>query len=168
LPLAGLLGASDSECQQQVLGLIRNSAGMDSPLVHLLDDMLFSCRDSSVRLTLCNHIAEGRVLIEGVLRLQQEFDLTWREIQVLVCYYLEPYWGGISPEAHSRKRCAERLHLAENTLRVHLVNLRHKLCLPEGATAISIYELMQRLGLIALPLVSQRELRAPDLLRARI
>jgi len=164
LPLVGLLGVSDPERHHRVLGLIRNSAGKESPLVHLLDDMLFSCRDASVRSTLWSQVAEGHILIQGVLRLRQEFDFTWRELQALVCYYLEPYWGGISLESHSRKRCAERLHLAENTLRVHLVHLRRKLGLPEGATALMVCEQMHRLGVSDLPLVFQRAIHAPDLL----
>lgn len=149
LPLLTLLEPEYSELHPLVASVVQQAAGPGSPLSQLTSDLLYSCRDGLTRARLSIHLAHRRILSQGVLRLRHKFGLTWKESEVVVGYWLEPLWQGIAPQHESRRQCAERLNLAENTLKVHVVNLRRKLDLPTGSTAIPVYGLMQELGLIA-------------------
>lgn len=148
LPLLTLLDPSCPELHPLVVGIVQRSAGAETPLAQLASGLLYSCRDGLSRARLCAHLARRRLLPPGVLRLRHEFGLTWKEIEIVVGYWLEPLWEGVGSQPQSRKRCAERLNLAENTLKVHVVNLRRKLDLPAGTTVIPIYALMQELGVV--------------------
>lgn len=148
VPLFILLKLQYAGLHPLVVAAFRRATGPESSHSQLVENLLYSCRDGFTRARLCFHLAHRRLLPDGVLRLRKQFGLTWKEIEVIVGYWLEPLWG-LSPQDRSRKQCAEQLNLAENTLKVHVVNLRRKLALPTGSSAVALYSLMQSLGLIS-------------------
>jgi DNA-binding NarL/FixJ family response regulator len=126
----------------QLLDAVLNATDPKTDAGSVLLDLVSSCRDRSLRAQIASAMtttSSERV----ILLLRRDYLLTWREIQVLLVYYLEPSRNGYASAAASRRDYAQALGLAENTLKVHIANLRRKLALSQHA---SLRALLRELG----------------------
>lgn len=67
--------------------------------------------------------ADGRVTATGLRRLRVRYRLSWRELEVLVLYYLTAH----RPDSRARATVARTLGLTEGTVREYVRRLRRKL-----------------------------------------
>lgn len=127
--LAPLLQHRRADVRRRVsdlLSSIPHQRVSDSP-----GGLLGECTDSRVRASLLRAVKEGLVTPSGVQMLRSKKGLSWREIEVLVEYYLRRASLSVSEADHLRRDFAQQLGISENTLRCHVNNLRSKLQLPK-------------------------------------
>lgn len=139
----------------------------------LRDGTLTECSDPRIRASLLQALNDGVISSQGVQLLRARYQLSWREIEVFVEYYLRPGSGGGDTGTRLRKECADRLSISDHTLRCHINNLRRKLAMPawvSGETVINWAEqqelLPQTEPVSSLELDSQRTRPAPPRTRA--
>lgn len=102
------------------------SSAMDLSQYSVLSD----CTAPESRRLLSRAINDGILSSEDLRLLRSRTHLTWREIEVLVEYYLRPATQPSAAEVSLRKDCAQRLFISENTLRCHVNSIRGKLAFP--------------------------------------
>ncbi|MDQ7801492.1 MAG: hypothetical protein QN188_00655 [Armatimonadota bacterium] len=68
-------------------------------------------------------LADGRLSPGGLRRLRARYRLSWRELEVLVLYYLTAH----GPDGRARASVGEALGLTEGTVREYVRRLRRKL-----------------------------------------
>jgi DNA-binding CsgD family transcriptional regulator len=68
-------------------------------------------------------LADGRIRAPGLWRMRTRYRLSWRELEVLVLYYLTPQ----GPDARARRSVGQTLGLTEGTVREYVRRLRRKL-----------------------------------------
>ncbi len=68
-------------------------------------------------------LLDGRVRAEGLRRLRARYRLSWRELEILVLYYLTAH----GPESRARASVGRILGLTEGTVREYVRRLRRKL-----------------------------------------
>jgi ATP/maltotriose-dependent transcriptional regulator MalT len=128
----------------QLLDAALNATDPNTDAGTVLGDLVSTCRDQSLRAQIASAMAATSS--ERIVRvLRRDYLLTWREIQVLLVYYLEPSRNGYASAAASRRDYAESLGLAENTLKVHIANLRRKLALSQHASLRALLAELERL-----------------------
>lgn len=92
-------------------------------------DLLLGCQDPGARRCIGDALACDLLAPVDLVRLRGEMGLTWKEIEILVLYYLRH--EDDDPDGHFRKRLAESLALSEETVKVHIRSIRRKLQLPD-------------------------------------
>jgi hypothetical protein len=128
----------------QLLDAVVNATDPKTDTGAVLCDLVSTCRDRSLRAQIASAMAStSSELI--ILVLRRDYLLTWREIQVLLVYYLEPSRNGYASAATSRRDYAQSLGLSENTLKVHIANLRRKLALAQHASLRALLGELERL-----------------------
>jgi len=88
-------------------------------------DLLHSCHDSTARRCIREALASGLLGPYDLARLRGEGGLTWKEIEVLIAYYLKP--GENEQDRRFRSRLAGAMAVSEHTLKVHIRSIRRKL-----------------------------------------
>jgi len=68
-------------------------------------------------------IKDGRVTAAGLHRVRTRYHVSWRELEVLVLYYLTVY----GPGSRARTAVARTLGITEGTVREYVRRLRRKL-----------------------------------------
>ena len=68
-------------------------------------------------------LVEGKVTSAGLRRMRARYRLSWRELEVLVLYYLTAH----GPDGRTRATVAQTLGLTEGTVREYVRRLRRKL-----------------------------------------
>jgi predicted negative regulator of RcsB-dependent stress response len=130
-----------SSMHRSLLDAVLGAFGGEGDISAVLSDLKATCGNTSVRVTVSQAL-EATCSARLMVSLRRDYRLTWREIQVLLVYYLEPSLDGHNAKLASRQEYAESLGMTENTLKVHVANLRRKLDLCERA---SIQSFVQRL-----------------------
>ena len=132
--------------QSQAFEAVLSTVDPESDVGAILRDLVDTCADHSVR-AVVSRALEVTCTARIMLSLRGQYCLTWREIQVLLVYYLESTQNGQSGETLPRYKYAHALGVTENTLKVHIANLRRKLALPDHATSRSVVHHLEHLGL---------------------
>ncbi len=112
-------------------------------------ETLSGCTDLTLRSHLIQATEMGLVSPTGLRLLRTRHGLTWREIEIMVEYYLRPDAGTGIPTAPLRQECADRLGISENTLRCHVNNIRQKLDLPRWVSKERVRKWAEEGGLLA-------------------
>lgn len=115
------------------------------------DELLSDCGDPRTRDSLLQSIAEDVISPQGVQILRSKHALSWREIEILVEYYLRPATGPVPSGARLRQECAQRLNISEYTVRCHVNNLRGKLALPNWVSGPRVLDWAAQEGLLPSP-----------------
>jgi len=115
------------------------------------DEVLMECLDPCVRASLLKALNEGSVSAQGIRTLRSHYQLSWREIEVLVEYYFRPSLGRSDMSPHLRRECAARLSISEHTLRCHINSLRRKLSMPAWVSGESVLDWAGRECLLEVP-----------------
>ncbi len=104
-------------------------------------DLLGACADALIRDDLAQALERGQVTAAGLAALRSEHQLTWRELQVFIHYYLPGRDRSGDPDATERRRLdvARDLGIAEHTIRHHITQIRTKLGLP-NQRGLAIYD----------------------------
>lgn len=68
-------------------------------------------------------VRDGKVAGAGLHRMRARYRLSWRELEVLVLYYLTAY----GPESRARTAVGQALKITEGTVREYVRRLRRKL-----------------------------------------
>jgi len=113
-----------------------------------LDQAMAGCPDQELRVSLSRAVEEGLVAPSGVQILRSRYGLSWREIVVLTEYYFRPRKEPGVVVTISRRECAQRLFISENTVRCHINSIRSKLGLPPRSTGEQLFEWAVEAGLL--------------------
>jgi len=113
-----------------------------------LAELLVGCPDPQVRSYLLQALADGVISPEGLHTLRADYGLTWREVEVLVEYYLRPAIQPNSTGLTLRMSCARRLGISKNTVRCHVSSIRGKLSLPSSLSGRGILAWVELQGLL--------------------
>lgn len=143
-------GGSETESphpRREALSLVQEIGTPDDARRIVADQVLAECKNNSIRRDLSSALTSGMLPLRGLSSLRDQYDLTWREAQIFVVYYLGPTVRPGGPSGNLRKDCAKRLCLSENTLRVHVKNLRRKLDLSWETGSASLREWLVQRGL---------------------
>jgi len=100
-----------------------------------------------VRSALLKAVQERLIAAEGIQLLRSKMGLSWREIEILVEYYLRQASLTGADGERLRRDYAERLGISENTLRCHVNNLRNKLQLPKWVSGKLVLDWAREQGL---------------------
>lgn len=120
------LEVADPVLRVQVMNTLRAVSG-DS-LIHVsAAELLQGCRDPIVHRRIGQALSSGSLTPGELSRLREVVGLTWREIEVLVTYYLHS--SDKSDIGRSRRAIAQSLGISEHTLKIHVHSLRQKLSL---------------------------------------
>jgi ATP/maltotriose-dependent transcriptional regulator MalT len=114
----------------------------------LRDAVLAGCADLAVRSSLLQAVGDRLISSEGVRLLRTKWGLSWREVQVMVEYYLRPASEPASGTGQPRREYARRLQLSEHTLRCHVNSLRRKLALSPAVDGKQLLDWSTREGLL--------------------
>lgn len=133
--------------RREALSLLQEIGNLDDACRVAAEQLLGNCKNNSIRRDLTGALASGLLPLKGFSTLRDQYDLTWREAQIFVVYYLEPTLRPGTNNGNLRKDCARKLFLSENTLRVHVKNLRRKLDLPWETGSASLREWLVHRGL---------------------
>ena len=145
--LAPLLQDRRAEVRRRALALVSSLPGRGSGA--LQDEVLAQCADGKVRNSLLRAIGDRVISAQGVHILRSKHGLSWREVEVLVEYYLRPANLPMPSGDRLRRECAERLSISENTVRCHVNNLRGKLALPTWVSGKRVLEWAEQEGILA-------------------
>ncbi len=117
--------------------------------ISLQDEVLADCADLRLRDSLAQAIAAELISLDGIQILRKRRSLSWREIEILIEYYLRPVaTGPETASAQIRSECAQRLSISENTVRCHVNNLRGKLMLPAWVSGARVLNWAREEGLL--------------------
>lgn len=111
-------------------------------LTQRVADVLASCADTRTRVHIEHALTGDQLARRSVVRLHDDFGLTWREIEVFVAYYLDRRAAEGEGAAPLRGRLAAELCMTENTLKSHIKSIRRKLGLPATADSLQVYRLV--------------------------
>lgn len=112
-----------------------------------IDQVLTGCADQETKNALSRLVAEDVLASQGVRILRSRYGLSWREIVVFAEYYLRPRVKHGFMGHTSRRDCAQRLFISENTVRCHVNSIRSKLELHPRATGEQVFEWAVEAGL---------------------
>lgn len=115
---------------------------------NLREELLAECADGAIRRSLLRAIGDEVISAEGIRALRRTYGLSWREIEILVEYYLKPASEPIQSSARLRTECAQRLNISEHTVRCHVNNLRSKLALPAWMSGKRVLDWAKQEGLL--------------------
>jgi ATP/maltotriose-dependent transcriptional regulator MalT len=110
--------------------------------------VLLSCPDTDIRESLSSALDNKLVSAQGLRKLREENQLSWRELQVFVEYYLRPASREFVGSAQLRKECAQRLGVSDSTVRCHVNSLRNKLSLPAWVAGSRVLEWAEKEGYV--------------------
>lgn len=119
-----------------------------------IDAALASCGELRIRSVLSRAIEEGVISPSGVQALRSTHRLSWREVEIVVEYYLKTAIDDTIPDGPVRKECAERLGISENTLRCHVNKIRQKLALPAWVSREHVIRWADKEGLLPASCIS--------------
>lgn len=122
------LDSASPAMRPQVAETLR-AVSKESVVRDITSDLLRTCHDTMARRQISEALATGLLGPHDLGRLRAESGLTWKEIQVLIGYYLRP--EDAQMDRRFRQRLAESLTLSEHTLKVHIRNIRRKLDLSD-------------------------------------
>ena len=80
--------------------------------------------------------------------LHSRHRLSWREIEMLVEYYLRAATCPVAVGDQARRECARRLNISEHTVRVHINNVRRKLAIPRRISGKAVLDWALERGLL--------------------
>ncbi len=106
----------------------------DETAQNAIDELLDGHMDEKLRERLSEYVSQSLLSIDRLARLRKRYALTWREIDVFCLYYLQTAVGQPYHD-FGREYFARRLCMSENTLKVHVANIRRKLGLRERRNA---------------------------------
>jgi len=110
--------------------------------------ILSECSNPTVRNYLLEAIEDAVISAEGVKVLRARHGLSWREVQIVVDYYLRTSLQPMTVSSQMRDECARRLHISQNTVRSHVNNIRGKLGLPKALSGRLVLEWAREEGLL--------------------
>ncbi|TAK33947.1 MAG: hypothetical protein EPO21_11205 [Chloroflexota bacterium] len=127
------------------------NAGMVSASVVL------DCKDQDISSRILAALSHGWITSAGLARLRTRYCLTWREIDIFVQYYLQYYHllgqrSGQEEAADSsprREQLARSLNLTDNTLRLHISNIRRKIGVLGARDGLAIFRWALEEGITA-------------------
>jgi hypothetical protein len=87
------------------------------------------CVNEVIRSDLEGVLKDGRITEQGLRTLRSEYNLTWRELQIFVRYYLlgHDLQGDANVSNRRRLDLATRLGITEYTVRHHINAVRSKI-----------------------------------------
>lgn len=129
-----------AEAGRTHLGDASDKAGADSRVVMQRAAAIVSeCPDPKIRSHLERAVMAEQLPPGSVVRLRDDFGLTWREVDVFLTYYLERRLADGESSDRLRKRLAEEMCISESTLKSHVRSIRQKLSLPVTADSLQVY-----------------------------
>lgn len=133
--LTELLSSPDAKVREFVSSIggdLADETRTDSGLSEsLISGLLKGCNDPVLRRRLQAYVRASLLTIDGLTQLRSRYGLTWREVEVFCVYYLRS--GDDQPSKdRGRSYFARELCMSENTLKVHVSSIRHKLGLKGG------------------------------------
>ncbi|MBI3967885.1 MAG: hypothetical protein HY329_19785 [Chloroflexi bacterium] len=137
----GLLNSEQPMTRQMALGVLVALGEGASSVRTFATDLAGADMDAMTRQRIVQSLDRRQVGVDMLLALRQRYGLSWREIEVLLVYYLGLSRAGavesqpMSPSV--RFSCAEELCMSENTLKTHIKNLRRKLGLSDRANVVT-------------------------------
>lgn len=122
---APLLDYPDAAVQEHVARILDGAARDTHMNLCVADGLLKTCRDAQLHLRILKYISGNLLSLEMLMQLRSRHKLTWREIEVFAVYY-QRVDDKVIPRESGRRHVAEQLFMSENTLKIHLGNIRRK------------------------------------------
>ncbi|MGI5836072.1 MAG: tetratricopeptide repeat protein [Chloroflexota bacterium] len=111
-------------------------------------EILADCSDPAIRESLLQAVCDGVISFNGIQVLRANHGLSWREIEILIEYYLRSAGRLTLESGRLRTECARKLNISENTVRCHVNNIRGKLSLPPLVSGSRVLDWAQQEGLL--------------------
>lgn len=116
----------DVAVQEHVARILDGAARDTHTSLCVAEGLLKTCRDAHLHLRILKYISGELLSMEMLMQLRSRHKLTWREIEVFAVYY-QHVDDKLIPRESGRRRVAEQLFMSENTLKIHLGNIRRKI-----------------------------------------
>lgn len=121
-----LLDDPDVVVQEHVARILDGATRDTHTSLCVAEGILKTCRDAQLHLRILKYISGDLLSLETLIQLRRRYKLTWREIEVFAVYYQHGD-DKLIPRESGRRHVAEQLFMSENTLKIHLGNIRRKI-----------------------------------------
>lgn len=145
--LLPLLQSHQVQVRHLAMSMLRSLSDGTDPV----GEILCSCPDPDILQRLMKAAEDRVVSLVGLRSLQENRGLTWREVDVLVEYYLRPATDDAISDVRWRNCCASQMGLSEHTLRCHINSLRRKLAIRSFGTRKDLLEWAAGKGILPTP-----------------
>jgi DNA-binding NarL/FixJ family response regulator len=121
-----LLDYPDIAVQEHVGRILDGAARDIHTSLCAAEGLLKSCKDAQLHRRILKYISGDLLPLERLVQLRSRHKLTWREVEVFAVYY-QHVDDKLIPRESGRRHVAEQLFMSENTLKIHLGNIRRKI-----------------------------------------